>query len=132
MAGEYKRFAATIFAVAAALILLAGGAATAGASNFKNHFAYFAVVASILVGVNALRLNSCVDCDVRRLGEIGVQGGWLLTSFSLVYITLAPAKIYSLSTASLVVTEILGLILLVMGAYLLLKTKKETGVALSI
>ncbi len=132
MAGAFSSYAVKSLAVSAVLFLVAGLVAAAGAQEFGPHLAYFAVASAILVGINVARLKYCSGCDIRRVGEISVQAGWLVTSLSLVYITMAPAKIYSMKTFNLAVTEALGLALLAIGAALLIKTKRETGVSLSV
>ncbi len=132
MAEAFTSYAVKSLSASTVLFLVTGLIAATGAQAFSSHFAYFAVASALLVGVNVARLKYCSGCDVKRVGEIAVQAGWLVTSLSLVYITMAPAKIYSMNTVNLTITEALGLILLMIGATLLLKTKKETGVSLSI
>jgi len=72
------------------------------------------------------------SASIRRLGEAGVQGAWVWTSFSLVYITMSPASIYGASLWALAGLEIIGFVMLALGAYILLEIKRETGVYLSV
>lgn len=132
MAHPFTSYTLKSILISAILFLITGLIAAAGARHFGSHFAYYAVASAVIVGLNTLRVMQCSGCEVKRVGEVAVQAGWLVTSLSLVYITLAPAKIYSMNRAYLAITEVLGVILLVLGATLLYKAKKEAGVPLSI
>ncbi|MCE4598795.1 MAG: hypothetical protein F7C81_01180 [Desulfurococcales archaeon] len=119
-------------ALAGFLLLVTGVTAFASSSNFKSHFLFMGIITALFMGLNVARLAVCRGCNEKRLGEIAVQGGWLWTSFSLAFLSLAPAKIYGLPTVSLAVVELLSVFLLLSGAYFLFLVKRETGVALSV
>lgn len=127
-----KRKYATYKVLAGLLLLVVGILAFAGAGSYRSHFIVAAVITSVLVWLNALRLLNCRDCSERRVGEIAVQGGWLWTSFSLAYASIAPAKIYGMDGAALAAVEAISVALLLGGAYFLARVKRETGAALTV
>ncbi|MCE4612762.1 MAG: hypothetical protein F7C07_02885 [Desulfurococcales archaeon] len=129
---ELKRRYTTYKALAGLLLFVVGLAAFASADSYRSHFIVAAVVTSVLVWLNSLRLSNCRNCSERRVGEIAVQGGWLWTSFSLAYASIVPAKIYGIEGAALALVEAISVALLLGGAYFLLRVKKETGAALTI
>jgi hypothetical protein len=128
---EFKRFSVRMNGIAAVLFLINGVIASAGSQQYGSHFLAFGVVAFILLALNTFRLTRLSD-DLKKVGEITVQGGWLWTSFSFVYITIAPAGVYKMSAGFMAVVVFIGIILLLSGIYVLQRTKKETGVALSV
>ena len=129
---EFKSFSVKMNTIATILFIINGIIASTGAQQYGSHFLIFGVVALILLGLNTLRLAKFTGDDITRVGEVTVQGGWIWTSFSLVYITMAPAGIYEMIPSYMAVVEVIGVVLLFSGVYVLLKAKKETGVALSV
>jgi hypothetical protein len=127
-----RRRYATYKAAAGLLLFIVGLLGFIGAESFKGHFIAAALATSLLVWASAARLASCRGCGERRLGEIAVQGGWLWTSFSLAYASLAPARIYNMDGPVLALVEAISLALLVGGALFLLIVKQETKAALTV
>jgi len=70
--------------------------------------------------------------DLAICGKALIQGAWFYMSFSLSYIIMTPAPYFEMSNSSMVINALIGIIILIVGAYSLLKTRKETGVMLSI
>lgn len=128
---EFKKFSVRLSIIAAVLFLINGMIASAGSQQFGTHFLAFGIIAFILLALNTVRLTR-LGGDLKKVGEVTIQGGWIWTSFSLVYITMAPAGVYRMSANFMAVVVLIGFILLLSGAYVLYRTKNETGVALSI
>lgn len=70
--------------------------------------------------------------DLRICGKAIIQGAWFYMSFSLSYLIMTPAPYFEMPPLNMAVTSLIGIIILIVGAYSLLKTRKETGVMLSI
>lgn len=129
---RFKGIIKKLFGLALALNVIAGSVSYLAASNFNTHFLIFGVVASLIILAFLIRLITAYSSDLRRLGEIAVQGTWIWTSLSFVYIVMAPAKIYGFTLTYLITIEVIGFALLIMGFYTLLRIERETGAHLSI
>ncbi len=132
MAQPNPSFYKKVYAIPIILFPAGGAVFYATAENYNTHMLVFSIIVTIFMILAAIRVGMKEKQGTKSLGEAVVQGGWLWTSFSLVYITLSPAKIYGLSTTGLGLIEVIGVILLVTGVYVLLKAKKETGVMLTV
>ncbi len=127
-----KNFYEKAFIASAILFLLGGIAFFETSQQFQTHLLVFGVTASLIVAASALRIRSRAKMGSKAVGEAVIQGGWLWTSLSLVYVLMPPAKIYKVTTIGEFSTIIIGVILAIGGVYTMIKAKRETGVHLTI
>ena len=121
------------FSVAAVLFVVGGAVGYLGASAYREQFLAFSIAGLLLTLAFEARVALLSrSADARRVGEAGVQGAWVWTSLSLVYITMSPASVYGVEPWALAALEAVGVVMLLLGAYILLRIKRETGVYLSV
>jgi len=125
-----KRLAWRTNAVIAVLSVIA--LATALGSTLKAQLLLVSIAIFIIltVIVTAIRVTATDDLALR--GKAIIQGTWFYMSFSLSYIIMPAAPYFGMSALSVGINALVGVVTLIVGAYSLLTTRKETGVMLSI
>ena len=111
------------------LSIIAFGVAI-GSSKAMVSFGLTSALVIIFSAITLLRLSP--NKDIKILGEVTIQGLWVVTSLGLVYLTLPLAPIFGLPLVNMAILMVLGLIISLMGALELYRTSKLTGVKLSI
>ncbi len=84
----------------------------------------------LTAAVTALRMARTVDLKV--CGKVAIQGMWFCMSLSLSYLIMTPAPYFRIPLTNIVISALIGVIILAIGAYSLLRIKKQTGVMISI
>jgi len=106
--------------------------ATAMGSTFKAQLllASISIFIILTVAITATRVTATSDLALR--GKAIIQGAWFYMSFSLSYIIMPAAPYFGMTALSVGINALVGVVTLIVGAYSLLKTRKETGVMISI
>ncbi len=130
--GSLKRFVMVVFSITSLLFIIGAIVGYVGATNYTIHLVAFSVAGLLLTLASLARVTITPEGATERLGEVSVQGTWIWTSLSLVYITMSPASIYGTHPWALAILEVVGFVMLAFGAYTLFRIKRDTGVYLSI
>jgi FtsH-binding integral membrane protein len=117
-----------VIALVLAIIIL--GLSVASSPKAQSMFAGFAIILIIIILLGQFRVNR--SRDLKQAGERAVQTVWLWTSLGLVAVTMPPTPYFELSQFIMAAMMIMGAILVLMGAYSLIKIRKLTGVYLSV
>lgn len=125
-----KSFAVRINAIVAILAIIS--LATMIGTNYRSQALLGVIAAAIILTVIATiarvkRANNLLNC-----GKAIVQGTWFWTSFSLSYLIMTGSPYFGMPIINVLVNVLIGIIIIAVGIYTLLKTKKETGTMLSI
>jgi peptidoglycan/LPS O-acetylase OafA/YrhL len=99
-------------------------------SKSQAYFSIYAIILIVFILLGQFRVNRARD--LKQIGERAVQTIWLWSSLGLVALVLPPAPYFKLSMPVIVAMVVIGVILIVMGAYGLLRMRKLTGVYLSV
>jgi peptidoglycan/LPS O-acetylase OafA/YrhL len=99
-------------------------------SKSQAYFSIYAIILIVFILLGQFRVNRARD--LKQIGERAVQTIWLWCSLGLVALVMPPAPYFELSMPVIVAMVVIGVILVVMGAYGLLRVRKLTGVYLSI
>lgn len=117
-------------AVVAVLSIIA--LATALGSTVKAQLLLASIMICIILTViiTAIRVTATDNLALR--GKAIIQGAWFYMSLSISYIIMPGSPYFEMSISSAVINALIGIVTLIVGAYSLLKTRKETGVMISI
>jgi peptidoglycan/LPS O-acetylase OafA/YrhL len=99
-------------------------------SKSQAYFSIYAIILIVFILLGQLRVRRARD--LKQIGERAVQTLWLWSSLGLVSLVMPPAPYFELSMSVIVAMVVIGAILVIMGAYGLLKIRKLTGVYLSV
>jgi len=125
-----KRFGLRTNLVVAVLSIIALATAIGSPLKAQLVLALISICIILTVIVTAIRVSGAGDLALQ--GKALIQGAWFYMSLSLSYIIMPGASYFGMSFASVVLNALIGIVTLIVGAYSLLKTRKETGVMLSI
>jgi peptidoglycan/LPS O-acetylase OafA/YrhL len=100
------------------------------ASKSQAYFSIYAIILIIFILLGQFRVSRARD--IKQVGERAVQTLWLWSSLGLVALVMPPAPYFELSIPVIVAMVVIGVILIIMGAYGLLRIRKLTGVYLSV
>jgi len=125
-----KRLAWRTNAVVAVLSIIALATALGSTLKAQLLLASIAIFIILTVIVTAIRVTATDDLALR--GKAIIQGTWFYMSFSLSYIIMPAAPYFGMSALSVGINALVGVVTLIVGAYSLLTTRKETGVMISI
>jgi|GEM_PF-2379356 len=92
--------------------------------------AVIAVAIILTVIVTVIRVKGA--SDPLLCGKAIVQGTWFWASFSLSYLIMTGSPYFGMPMINVAINFLIGIIIIILGIYTLLRTKKETGVMLSI
>jgi hypothetical protein len=84
----------------------------------------------VITAIGQLRVSR--SKDLKQAGERAVQTVWIWTSFGFVPLTMSPTPYFDFTLPVMTAMMVIGAILLLLGAFLLIRIKKLTGVYLSI
>jgi len=101
-------------------------------SHIRTQYLFYTLggITIIVSVVSLIRIR--LAKDVQSLGASTIQGLWVCSSMGLGYIVSGPAPYFQALLTTWVTNLIIGIILLLLGGYFLIKTSKETGVPLSV
>lgn len=89
-------------------------------------------IQAIISALALLRLPSSSK-ELKEIGKVGIQHAWTITSIGLAGAALFLAPFFDISSPIITYTTfIISIIYLILGAFTLYKTKKDTGQFLSI
>lgn len=117
-----------VIALILAIIIL--GLSVASSPKAQAMFLGYAILLIIIILLGQFRVSR--SGDLRQAGERAVQTIWLWTSLGLVAATMPPTPYFELSQSIMAAMMVIGAILVLMGAYSLIKIRKLTGVYLSV
>jgi len=117
-------------AVVAVLSIIA--LATAMGSTLKAQLLLASIMICIILTVIITTIRVTATDNLALRGKAIIQGTWFYMSFSLSYIIMPGSPYFEMSISSAVINALIGIVTLIVGAYSLLKTRKETGVMISI
>lgn len=106
--------------------------ATAVGTNYRAQSLLVVIAAAILLTVVATVIRVKMAADIWDCGKAIIQGTWFWMSFSLSYLIMTGSPYFGMPAVSVAVNIIIGIVILVIGVFTLVKTKKETNVMLSI
>ncbi len=86
----------------------------------------------IILMVIATIIRVKIASDISICGKAIIQGTWFWMSFSLSYLIMTGSPYFEMPTIGVLVNIIIGIVILAIGIYTLLKTKNETSAMLSI
>lgn len=125
-----KSFALRANVIVAILAILS--LATAIGTNYRAQALLAVIATAVILTVIATIIRVKMASDISICGKAIIQGTWFWMSFSLSYLIMPGSPYFNMPTINVLVDVIIGIAILVIGIYLLPKTKKETGVMLSI
>ena len=106
--------------------------ATAIGTNYRAQALLALIAAAVILTIIATSIRVKLAPDVFSLGKAIIQGTWFWMSFSLSYIIMTGSPYCGMPVINVMIDVVIGIVILMIGIYTLLKTKKETGVMLSI
>ncbi|MEM2104041.1 MAG: hypothetical protein QW717_04030 [Candidatus Bathyarchaeia archaeon] len=106
--------------------------ATAVGTNYRAQSLLVVIAAAIVLTVVATVIRVKMAADIWDCGKAIIQGTWFWMSFSLSYLIMTGSPYFGMPAVSVAVNIIIGIVILVIGVFTLVKTKKETNVMLSI
>lgn len=110
------------------IIVILGFLSADGRTQFFYVLAGLPILVAALIGIARVRMAA----DDRTLGARSIQHNWITLSVALALLSLVPAEFFLTSMLVRAAAGVLAGILVLASAYLLLNTKKATGVDLSI
>lgn len=128
--GVVKKFGLQTNAVVAILSIIALATSVGTTTRAQALLGLIAITVILTVIVTIIRVRG--TNDIENCGKAIIQGAWFYMSLSLSYIIMPGSPYFGMSMFSAVVDAIIGIIIFLIGVYALLKTRKETGVMLSI
>jgi hypothetical protein len=128
--GSFRSFFAklNIIAIILAIIILVLSAISS--PKAQGMFIAFAIIMLVITAIGQLRVSR--SKDLKQAGERAVQTVWIWTSFGFVPLTMSPTPYFDFTLPVMTAMMVIGAILLLLGAFLLIRIKKLTGVYLSI
>ncbi|GEM_PF-3276326 len=95
-------------------------------------YALIGGVQALISGLALFRLPSS-DGDIKNIGKVGIQHSWTITSVGLAAAAIFPAPFFDIGVPLMTYGAItIALVYMILGAFTLYKTRKETGQFLSI
>lgn len=125
-----KSFAVRINVIVTILAIIS--LATAIGTNYRSQVLLGVIAAAIILTAIATIARVKRANDLLSCGKAIVQGTWFWTSFGLSYLIMTGSPYFGMPIINVLVNFLIGIIVIVVGIYTLLKTKRETGVMLSI
>lgn len=80
--------------------------------------------------ISGLRMVKAENLKV--YGKVTIQGTWFYMSLSLAYLIMTPAPYFQIPLFNVAIDTVIGIIILAIGTYSLIRTRRETGVMISI
>jgi hypothetical protein len=128
--GVVKNFGVQTNAIVAVLSIIALATSVGTTPRAQALLGFIAITIVLTVIVTIIRVRSANDLE--NCGKAIIQGAWFYMSLSLSYIIMPGSPYFGMPMLSAVIDAIIGIIIFLIGVYALLKTRKETGVMLSI
>lgn len=125
-----KRFGLRTNLAVAVLCIIALATAIGSTLRAQALLGLVAITIVLTVVVTARRVSRAKD--VALCGKAIIQGAWFYMSLSLSYIIMPGSPYFGMPTLSVAIDALIGIVIFLIGIYTLLKTRKETGIMLSI